>query len=223
MKRFIIFDKYNTAYDWGLTLTAKAVSEPSPKTNYQELDGVSGSLDLTEALTGEVAYSDRTLTASFSISDGTVQEREVLLRRITAALHGRRVHIVEPDSPEFYLVGRVAVTGKSNSHAYATLDIEATCEPWRYALNESDRRVVVQKNSVDVVIHNNGVKTVCPVITVTGTVAGIEKVSITDNDVTTELIPGTYKITDIRLRPGANVITVSGSGAVTFTYREAVL
>lgn len=217
MKRCIIFDKYNTAYDWGLLLTAKTVSEPSPKTNYQELDGVSGSLDLTEALTGEVAYSDRTLTASFSISDGTVQERETLLRSITAALHGRRVHIIEPDAPEFYLIGRVMVTGKSNSHAYATFDIEATCEPWRYALNESERRVVVQNNSASVVIHNDGVKTVCPVITVSGAV------SITDNSVTTELQTGTYKITDIRLRPGANVITVEGAGAVVFTYREAVL
>ncbi len=217
MKRFILFDKYNTAYDWGLLLTAKVVSDPEPKTNYQDLGGVSGSLDLTEALTGEVAYSDRSLTASFSLSDGTVQEREVVLRQITAALHGRRVRIVEPDDPEHYLVGRVKIVGRSNTHAYATLDIEATCEPWRYAVNESERRVVVKNNSTDVVICNAGTQTVCPVITVTGTV------SITDNGVTTELEAGSYKITDIRLKPGPNVIGVSGYGSATFTYREAVL
>ena len=212
-----MFDKYNTAYDWGLLLTAKTVSDPEPKTNYQELDGVSGSLDLTEALTGEVAYSDRTLKASFSMSDGTVQEREAMLRQITAALHGRRVHIIEPDAPEHYLVGRVKVTGRTNSHAYATLDIEATCEPWRYAVNETNRILTMKRQSLDIVLHNAGVKPVCPVITVTGSV------SITDNGVTTELTPGSYKITDIRLQPGANVITVSGSGTVVFTYREAVL
>ena len=217
MKRFILFDKYNTAYDWGLTLTAKAVSDAEPKTNYQELAGVSGTLDLTEALTGDVAYSDRTLTASFSVSEGTVREREALLRKITAVLHGRRVRIVEPDNPEHYLIGRVKIKKEQNSHAYSAFDIEAVCEPWRYAVNESERRVVVMKNSIDVVLHNTGVKPVCPVITVTGTV------SITDNGVTTELKTGSYKITDIRLRPGANVITVSGSGSVVFTYREAVL
>lgn len=217
MKRFILFDKYNTAYDWGLLLTAKAVSASEPKTNYQELGGVSGTLDLTEALTGEVAYSDRTLTASFSLSDGTVQEREAMLQKIVAALHGRRVHIVEPDDPDHYLVGRVKIVGKSNTLAYATLDIEATCEPWRYAVNESERRVVVKNSSADVVICNAGTKTVCPVITVTGTV------SITDNGVTTKLTAGSYKITDIRLKTGANVIGVSGSGSVVFTYREAVL
>lgn len=217
MKRFILFNEYNTAYDWGLLLTAKAVSAPEPKTNYQELGGVSGSLDLTEALTGEVAYSDRTLAASFSLSDGTVQEREAVLQQVTAALHGKRVRIVEPDAPDHYFVGRVKVTGRSNSLAYATLDLEATCEPWRYSLEESSRIVKVKQSSVDVVIHNDGVLTVCPLITVTGTV------SITDNGVTTELTAGAYKITDIRLKSGANVIGVSGSGTVVFTYREAVL
>lgn len=217
MKRFILFDKYNTAYDWGLLLTAKAVTDPAPKTNYQKLDGVSGSLDLSEALTGEVTYDDRTLAASFSLSDGTKQERDAMLRKIVAALHGRKVNIIEPDDPEHYLVGRVSIKGFTNSPAYATLDIEATCEPWRYAVNESERRVVVRNNSTDVVICNTGTKTVCPVITVTGTV------SITDNGVTTELSEGSYKITDIRLKTGANVISVAGRGVVTFTYREAML
>ena len=217
MKRFIIFDKYNTAYDWGLLLTAKAVTDPAPKTNYQTLDGVSGSLDLTEALTGEVTYNDRTLTASFSLSEGTKQEREVIVRKIVTTLHGRKVRIVEPDDPEHYLVGRVSIKGFMNSLAYSTLDIEATCEPWRYAVNESERRVVVKNNSTDVVICNTGTKTVCPVITVTGTVR------ITDNGVTTELASGSYKITDIRLKTGANVIGVAGTGTVIFTYREATL
>lgn len=217
MKRFILFDKYNTAYDWGLLLTAKVVSDPEPKTNYQTLDGTSGSLDLTEALTGEVTYDDRTLAASFSLSEGTVQEREAVLRQIVAALHGRKVNIVEPDDPEHYMVGRVFIKGTTNTLAYATLDVEAICEPWRYAVNESERCVTVKNNSADVVICNAGTKSVCPVITVTGTV------NITDNGVTTELTAGSYKITDIRLKTGANVIGVSGNGTVTFTYREATL
>lgn len=217
MKRFILFDKYNTAHDWGLLLTAKAVTDPAPKTNYQKLDGASGSLDLSEALTGEVTYDDRTLTASFSLSEGTRQEREVMLRKIVTALHGRKVNIIEPDDPDHYLVGRVSIKGYTNSPAYATLDIVATCEPWRYAVNESERRVVARSNNTDVVICNTGTKTVCPIITVSGTA------SITDNGVTTKLSEGSYKITDIRLKAGTNVIGVAGNGIVTFKYREAML
>jgi hypothetical protein len=217
MRRFFLFDTYNTAYDWGLLLTAKSIKDPAPKTNYINIDGASGSLDLTEALTGEVAYSDRSLTASFSLSEGTVKEREVVIRDIVAALHGKRVRILKPDVPEHFFLGRAQVTGYTNTQAYATLDIEATCEPWRYAVNESERRVTVRGEAVDVVIRNDGSQSVCPVITVTGTV------SITDNGVTTELSEGSYKITDIRLKRGANVINVSGRGTVVFTYREAVL
>lgn len=216
MKRFLIIDKYNTAYDWGLLLTAKTVGDPEVKTNYIELDGASGSIDLTEALTGDVPYTDRTLAASFSMSDGTVQERGAVLQDIRAALHGRKVRIVEPDDPEHFLLGRVLIRGSTNTHSLSTLDIEAVCDPWRYAVNESERRVE-PKGHTDVVICNAGTKTVTPVITVSGTV------NVTFNGLTTTLTDGSYTVSDIRLKPGANVIGVAGTGVVVFKYREAVV
>lgn len=214
MKRAFLFDKYNTAYDWGLLLTAKDLTPPEPKTNYVQLDGVSGSLDLSEALTGGVVYNDRTLTASFVSTDGNFAERVALLRDITAALHGRKVAIVDPDDPDHYLLGRVKVKTPVQTQSYMELSIEATCDPWRYAINETERRVDAPG---DVVIRNDGSRTVCPVLTVTGSVY------ITDNGVTTKLDEGSYKITDLRLTPGVNVIGVAGTGSVTFTYREADL
>jgi hypothetical protein len=214
MKRFFQFDKYNTAYDWDLVLTAQDLTPPAPKTNYVQLDGRSGSLDLTEALTGEVAYNDRTLTASFTVTAGTYADRVALLRTITAALHGHKVRIVPPDDPEHYLLGRCTVTPVELHQSYMALTITATCDPWRYAVNETERRVEAPG---DVVIRNDGVKTLTPVLTVDGSVA------ITVNGATTELTEGSYKITDLRLTPGVNVIGVSGSGSVTFTYREADL
>lgn len=213
MKRAFQFDKYNTAYDWGLLLTAKDLTPPDPKTNYVQLDGMSGSLDLTEALTGEVAYNDRTMTATFVSTDGTFAERVALLRDITAALHGRKVAIVDPDDPDHYLLGRVKVKAVQ-APSYMELTVEATCEPWRYAINETERRVDAPG---DVVIRNEGSRTVCPILAVTGTV------SITVNGATSKLDEGSYKITDLRLVPGVNVVGVSGTGSVTFTYREADL
>lgn len=213
MKRAFLFDKYNTAYDWGLLLTAKDLTPPEPKTNYVQLDGRSGSLDLTEALTGEVTYNDRTLTATFVSTDGSFADRVALLRDITAALHGRKVTIVDPDDPDHYLLGRIKVKALQ-APSYMELSIEATCDPWRYAINETERRVDAPG---DVVIRNDGSRTVTPVLTVIGSV------SITDNGVTTELTEGSYKITDLRLTPGVNVIGVAGPGSVTFTYQEADL
>lgn len=217
MKRFFIIGKYNTWYDWGLTLTAKDTTPPEPYTNYVKLDGAHGTLDLSEALTGEVVYQDRTVTASFMCSEGTYQEREALLRDIRAALHGREVQLVEPDDPDHFFQGRVKIKSVTRHAAYVQFTLEATCKPWRYAINESRRAVAVAGTPLDVVVRNHGTRTVCPTITVEGTV------TITVNGVATELEEGSYKITDLRLTPGVNIINVSGAGSAVFTYREADL
>lgn len=218
MERFFILDKFNTWYNWRLVLTAKDVTPPEPKTNYVDIDGMSGSLDLSESLTGEITYKDRTISASFWTSEGSFKERSSLLREIVSALHGKKIKIIEPDDPDHYFYGRVKVKSLNNILPYATFTIEATCEPWRYSIYDTVRTLEVNSQVVtNAVIHNNGVKTLSPVITVTGSV------DITYNGVKTPLTAGTYKISDIRLRQGVNVIGVSGSGSTAFTYKEADL
>lgn len=215
--RFFTFNEYNTWYDWRLTLTAKDVTPPELKTNYIELGGVSGTLDLSEALTGEVAYNDRIVTASFWTSEGTFQERVVLCRDIIAALHGKKVQIIEPDDPEHYFLGRVRVKSQTFDQVHAELDIEAVCDPWRYAVEETKRTVKVAGEQAGVVLSNNGVRTICPDLLVTG------EVEIAFNGATVTLTDGAYKLTDLRLKQGLNVLHLDGSGSVTFTYREAGL
>lgn len=216
MRRYFIISNTNTWYDLRLTLTAKDTTDPEPKTNYVTLDGMSGTLDLSEALTGEVAYSDRTVTASFWTSEGTREDRDALLRRVTAEWHGKRVQIIEPDDPDHFFVGRVKVKNVQRSLVHAAFDIEATCEPWRYALHETERLVQVN-GQASVVINNSGVKSLTPSLSVTGTV------SVTVNGATSKLTAGSYQITDLRLHQGVNVVAVDGKGSVTFTYREATL
>ena len=216
--RYFYFGKYHTFQDWGLVLTDKSIPDPEPKTNYIQLDGVSGTLDLTEALTGEVAYADRIISATFSASCGTYQWREAVRRQIAAALHGRKVQIIEPDDPEHYFLGRVTIKDGTRHASFSTFTIEAVCEPWRYAMEETSRRVeVTAGNSQDVVITNGGVKTLTPDIVVEGTV------KLTFGGASVDLSTGSYKVADIKLRQGDNVVGVSGTGAVTFTYREATL
>ena len=217
MERYFILDKFNTWYDWRLILTAKSITPPEPKTNYVQIDGMSGSLDLSESLTGEVTYEDRTITATFWTDNGTHKERTKLLRDIRIALHGRKIKIMEPDDPEHYFYGRVKIKSEKNILPYAELSIEFTCEPWRYAINDTVREVEVTETVTNVVINNNGAKTLNPIISVKGNVL------ITYNNNETTLSDGDYKISDIKLRHGFNIIGVSGSGTVTFTYKEADL
>lgn len=218
MERYFILDKFNTWYDLHLVVTGKDIPDAEPKTNYVKLDGMNGSLDLSESLTGETTYDDRTLTASFFTDYGKRKDREALLQKITASLHGKKIKIIEPDDIDHYLYGRVKIKGKKNNLAYAEFSIEAICDPWRYALLETVRRVDV-RNSVrtNVVINNNGVKTLCPDITVNGSV------ELSYDNFKISLSTGTYKISDLKLRQGVNIVGVSGNGSVIFTYREATL
>jgi len=216
MERYFIFDKFNTWLDWRSVLTKKSITPSDVKTNYVSIDGMSGSLDLSEALTGEVVYKDRTISASFWTDEGSFTERAALLKRIVAALHGKKIKIIEPDDPAHYFYGRVAVKSVNNILPYAEYTLEATCEPWRYAMEETYRYIAVDSAlPTNLVIRNNGVKTVCPVITVTGTV------NIIYDGATTTLTDGSYKVSDIKLRQGVNVIGVSGNGSASFAYREA--
>ena len=222
MERFFKLGDINTWSDWSLVLTSKDVSPPEPKTNYVELDGMSGSLDLSEALSGEITYKDRTVSASFWTSEGSRKDRARLIQKIIATLHGKKIKIIEPDDPDHYFYGRVKIKGFNNVIPYTELNIEATCEPWRYALENISRTLVVKSNeNIKVVINNNGVKTLCPTITVNG------RIDLSYKDVTASLSTGTYIVSDIKLYQGDNIISVSGTdtgtSSVTFTYREADL
>lgn len=215
--RYFTLDKYNTWHDWRLTLTARDVTPPEPKTNYVSIDGAHGSLDLTEALTGEVPFQDRTLTASFTTSEGRHDDRKRLFWEICTALHGKKVQIVEPDDPDHYFLGRVSITGLEQNQVQMSFSIKATCEPWRYAMQETARTVELSNETLDVVLWNAGAKVLCPDIEVDGSVTLIyEGASATLTD-------GVYKVADIKLPHGGTVVRLVGRGTVTFAYREAML
>ena len=215
MERFFIIDKFNTYYDLHSILTSKSISDPEPKTNLVELDGMSGTLDLSESLTGEITYRDRNINASFLTDRGNYKTRDKLLKEIKSNLHGKKVRLIEPDDIEHYYIGRVKITS-SNNLSHATFDIEATCEPWRYAINETVRRIDVNSSeATSVVLNNYGAKTIVPDIQVTG------NVTIFIDGVAKSLMAGSYKITNLKLKKGSTVVNVSGAGSITFSYREA--
>ena len=215
MERYFIIDKFNTYYDLHSILTSKTISDPEPKTNLVELDGMSGTLDLSESLTGEVTYRDRTINASFLTDKGDYKSRDRLLKEIKSNLHGRKVKLIEPDDIEHYYIGRVKIAS-ANNLSHATFDIEATCEPWRYAINETVRHIDVNSSeATSVVLNNYGAKTIIPDIQVIG------NITIVIDGVAKSLSDGSYKITNIKLKKGSTVVEVSGAGSITFNYREA--
>lgn len=215
--RGVKFDTWHTGRDWKLTLNAKTLDPPEPKTNYISVEGRDGDIDVSEALTGEIRYQNRTASFDFIMTEGTHAEREQLLTEIIGILHGRKRQIILPDDPDHYMIGRCTVKSVQNTMAYGTFSVEANCEPWKYRVIPTVRTTVLTAEKFEFPCVNVGVRTVIPEITVAGTVNiefGTLKVSLSD---------GTYLVTDLKFKTGINLLILSGSGTVTITYREAVL
>lgn len=218
MERYFKIDKYNTFTDWDLILTFKEITLPEPKTYNVEIDGMDGSLDLTEALTGGVVYKDRTITAEFWTDHGKRADRVELLNKIRQAVHGKKLNIVEPDDPTHYFRGRVKIKDEVNTLSYASFTIECLCDPYRYAIEDTVRSITVSGAELkSLVINNIGRKTIIPDLIVTGSI------TIGFAGYTTSLVAGSYRVADLKLHQGVNVINVSGTGSIKFKYKEACL
>ena len=216
-KRKIIFDDYDTAVNGLWTLAACYLSEAEPVTNLVEIPGrVDGPLDASTALTGDIQYQPRTLEVTLESSEGTRQDRKKKIDYMVNKLHGQRVKIWLPDDGLHYLLGRLSIVEEYNDHAHASVNVTATCEPWKYDNDELVNKVTLTSTAKPVVLSNDR-RTVCPVITVQGSL------KLVFNSITYTLSTGTYKFPDLILRQGDQTVNVSGTGSVTFTYRKAVL
>ena len=214
--RGVKFGQYHSAEDWGIILNAKTLTPPVAKTTYISVEGRDGDLDLSETLTGEVRYKNRTSSFTFLLTDGSYFDREELLDEITSAVHGKRLEITTDDKPDYYLSGRCEVKERNNNKAYGTVKIECNCDPWYYRLTETVRSFSISSET-DIILVNNGRKTLTPEITVNGSI------TVAFNSTSVDLTTGTYKLSKLKLISGNTPLTLSGSGSISFTYREGVL
>ena len=132
-------------------------------------------------------------------------------------LHGRTREIIDPDDLEHYLVGRCEVSSTANDKAMGTISVEATCEPYRYALEEVNRTISLTNTPSNYVLTNVGRKTLTPSINVTGSA------NLKYGNTSVTLATGRYSLPGLRLKTGSTTITLSGSGTITFSYREAII
>lgn len=215
--RGVYFDDKHTGDDWNLILNSKSINPPAPKYVKISVDGRNGDLNLSRALTGDISYENREVSYTFIATEGTQEEREALISQIVNYCHGQERKIIDPDYPDYYFIGEITVSNIRNDRAYGTFTISADCEPFKYSKEEINRLISLTSTESVINLTNDGTKTVIPTVTIDGS-ANIK----VGND-SISLGSGTYKLTALRLPSGSTPITVSGSGSLTLTYREAIL
>lgn len=210
MMNQITFGTYRSYDDLYLILNSKTIGSPAPKRNTIDIEGGDGVLDLTEVF-GRVSYENRTLNFNFS-TVVVPSQFMTLFSSIQDALHGKRMKITLDEDSNFYYMGRLTVSEFSNEKNIGKINIECDCDPYKYKQNVT---VVSQAvNGSATITLQNLKKRVVPTITtnasMTFTFGGT---SITHS-------AGTFKLPTLELVEGANTVTVSGTGNVSFSYQE---
>lgn len=215
--RGVQFNEFHSGIDWNLILNSKKIDPPEPKEIGIVVDGRDGDLDLSEALTGEIKYNNRLASFTFIATEGSYLDRANLIIDITREIHGKKVKIILDDDKEHYLYGRCKITATTNTNAYATINIECNCEPYRYALTETVRTFELIDQTMEILLTNHGRKTVIPMVEIEG------EITLAFDEYRITVGSGPYKFPDLIVKTGNKLVTLSGSGKITFSYQEGVL
>ena len=208
------FGNYHSYYEWGLILSEKEIGSPKPKTKYVEVEGSDGVLDYTEYF-GDVKYENRSLSFKLAKPNIVPGGYEALYSVVQDYLQGKKMQIILDDDPAYYYLGRVTINEWKSSKRIGEIVIECDCEPYKYKLEET----VVSKavsSSATITLSNSRKKAV-PLITTDA------QFTIAFDGYTGTFSAGTFTIPELELVEGANTVTVTGTGNISFVYREGRL
>jgi len=213
----ITFGNYHSYRDLGLILQpGKEIGSPEVKKKELDIEGADSSLDYTDFFGGP-KYSNLTHKFPFAMMVPHA-EFPLYFSRIKNALHGQKVRIILDDDPAFYYVGRVYVQPGTIDKGIGKITIECDCEPYKYKVTET---VVTRAvNGATPITLTNGKKHAVPRVKIeTDTSLNIVYKSVNVWD----LGSGVFTLPELELVEGDNLVTVTGAGAITFTWREGDL
>ena len=211
----VYFGNVHSYNDLRLKLAPFSPTPATPQTNFLKVPGRDGWLDLTEA-NGEVKYDSREFKFTFYMTPEEGITFDERLTKVADALNGLHCKITLDRDPEYYWVGRCAVSKYTQKKNIGEIVVKATVEP--YKLKQNETVVTAELSGVEeTVVVENGRMPSVPVIECEngGTVAF--------NGNTYTLKAGANKILDIRFKEGSNTLTLSGNGTIKLTYQEGAL
>lgn len=201
--------RVHTGDDLDVVQEVKDLDNPTPQTYTVEVPGRNGLLDLTKALTGNTSYKNRTLKFQYLASGDNLLNTIDIFN----SLHGERITIIDDDSSDWYYEGIASVKVKRDG-VLAKITLEINADPFRQRLELTNRGIELSTVTKELIINNDGVVVIPTVI-----VSDSAKIVVGTN--TYNLSNGSYLLANLELKPGANVLKVTGSGSLTVQYREA--
>lgn len=133
----VIFGDKHSWKDWHLIPTSRPIfNPPSVKTNYIELPGANGILDLSEAITGYPLYGDRQGSMEFIVANdyGTWHKR---YSEIMSYLHGKIIEAVLEEDRYYVYRGRFTLNEWRSDPNWSIITIDYDVYPFKLEPNSS--------------------------------------------------------------------------------------
>ena len=147
----IWFDNIHSYDNLNLILSSVSIPPATVKTNYIDIPGADGSIDLTEAL-GAVRYKPRSCSFVFSVFP--YEDFEEKKKQISNLLNGKRCKILLDKDPAYYWLGRCSVNNYASDKNLHKITVNATVDPYKYRIDET--AVDVELSSVDCISNAVG-------------------------------------------------------------------
>ena len=210
----IKFGNYHSFQDLHLILSKKEIGSPAVKVKKIEVEGADSDLDLTEFF-GEPKYENVKHTFDFKT---ILTDSLSIFSKVKNALHGKKVRIILDDDPTFFWLGRLHVSSFVDEKGIGSLTIEADCEPYKFQL---DKTVISRTvNGTDTIVLTNSRKRAVPEVVIA--TEGSIRIVFQDTNIW-DLGSGSFTLPELELTEGENLVTVSGTGTITFTWQEGDL
>lgn len=222
----------HTWRDWKIVPTSRPVfSPPTVKKVQVDIPGADGILDMTESLTGEVQYNNRTGSIEFQVENKSSWYD--VYSDILDYLHGQQMRAVLDDEHAYYYIGRFSInewkSDKYRSKIVMDYDVEpykmeafSSLEDWEWDLFSFETGIIREyKNlrvdeSLTFVIEGRR-KSVIPAFIVASDDGTGLKVKF--NGVNYDLPDGTTRVVNIVTKSRKNTLVFSGNGTVSIDYR----
>lgn len=205
----------NTWDDWHLVPTSRPLVEtPGVKTHFVDIPGGDGQLDLTTALTGRPLYGNRSGSWTFLVMNG-YQSWEVLYSNILNYLHGQQFRAVLDDDPGYYYEGRFSVAEWQSQKDWSRIIINYILGPYKYTIAG-----ISGYNDLAISGNTNITVTVDKVGVVSDIITSAAGMTLNWKGTTYNLSKGSNKLSRIKLGPGTNVLSFTGSGTVSLVVNK---
>ena len=228
----IMFDDEKHTYDdFGLRITTINIGFPSAKTSKIDIPGADGYLDMTDYF--GTRYDTRKLTIECDVEDQNYYNWAGLMSQISNYLHGKRRKIVLDWDNGFYYLGRGSCEYDKDNRVYSEITLKFECDPYKYDLTATDEDWLWDPFDFEEgVIREYGNQAVdgTLALTVVGSPMPVVPKIIVSADMQVlfggesyRLKAGENYLPDIEIKEGEHVLTFTGHGTVTVSYRGGSL